>query len=824
MSVESTQSEDLSSQALSDLTPGTVTCVRQFSPDELLQVPSQGKSETSSDEARPRTSGQFSEVDYECFVSQPISVPPKAKTTLSSSDEEYNISPGSVRTASNTKDDTDKLSLISLPKVSSKGQLEIPEENRTGLCNEDSTPEILQSQEKFESTVVTNDLWSPADFGKAISVESTQSEDVSSPALSDLTPETVTHARQFSYEELLETSSYEARPRVSGQSSEESPTRVDHECFVSQPISDQCKAETTSSSSDEEYNIPPGNAKNTSNTKDYTDKLSLISLPKVSSKGQLEIPEENRTGLCNEDSTPEILQSQEKFESTFVTTDLWSPAEEISTQSTQNEVTLIVKAMSVESTQSEDLSSQALSDLTPGTVTCVRQFSPDELLQVPSSGNSETSSDEARPRTSGQISEVDYECFVSKPISVPPKTETTLSSSDEEYNISPGSVRTASNTKDDTDKLSLISLPKVPSKGRLEIPEENRTGLCNEDSTPEILQSQEKFESTFVTTDLWSPAEEISTQSTQNEVTHFGKAISVESTQSEDVSSPALSDLTPETVTLARQFSYEELLETSSYEGRPRVSGQSSEESPTRVDHECFGSQPISDQCKAETTSSSSDEEYNIPPGNAKTTSNTKDYTDKLSLISLPKVSSKGQLEIPEENRTGLCNEDSTPEILQSQEKFESTFLTNDLWSPAEEISMISDVPPEYATVVRSGTGSPTFQFSDPEPFFDCRQAASDFSETDELDTGADQPEEHLSFCRMQDKVNRRVLLSSGSEDYEDAPFVPEPLQNEHEENEELLSLSEDSDEEFSLCEAAQPPPIAKIGAYDDTDTFVTRT
>lgn len=294
----------------------------------------------------------------------------------------------------------------------------------------------------------------------------------------------------------------------------------------------------------------------------------------------------------------------------------------------------------------------------------------------------------------------------------------------------------------------------VATKGQSDIPEVHQVpNLFEEHSTTDILQSKEELESAISSIDSKGLTEEISTQSTQYQLPSLREAPSFEATQSEDMSSQSLSDLTPETVTSARHFSFEELmpypssvnLETSSEEDRTRASGQHSEESLTPVDSECFASQPSS--VKAEMTSSTSDEEYSIPLGYEETCSPTTCHTD---------------------------------------------------------------MPPEYSEVVNSGVNSPTFEYSDPEPYFDCKQAASDFSETE-----SDEPEPSTRG-RVLKKVNQRFLLSSGSEDYEDAPFVHEPLYNLREEN-------EDSDEEFTLCEASQPPSLCELGAYDDTDKYLTR-
>ncbi|XP_027139523.1 uncharacterized protein LOC113746717 [Larimichthys crocea] len=321
-----------------------------------------------------------------------------------------------------------------------------------------------------------------------------------------------------------------------------------------------------------------------------------------------------------------------------------------------------------------------------------------------------------------------------------------------------------------SEAFSPASFLTVAAKSHDDAPEEHLADLPEEDSTTDILQSEGEVESALLSTDSKDVTQEMLTQGPQDQPPHLGDETSVEATQNEDFSSQSLSDLTPETVISARHFSFENLMpypsagnfETSSDEDRPRTSG-ASEGSLTSVDLKCFSSQP---KHKAEMTSSTSDEEYSIPPGYAETCSTT---------------------------------------------------------------TMNTHMPPEYAKVVCGGADSPTFEYSDPEPYFDCKQASSDFSETepDEPDqrtrSRRDQPHDHVSHPRVQEKVNRMVLLSSGSEDYEDASFVHEPLDNINEENEESINYSGTSDEEFILCEASQLPPVCEIGAYDDTDKYLTR-
>lgn len=278
-------------------------------------------------------------------------------------------------------------------------------------------------------------------------------------------------------------------------------------------------------------------------------------------------------------------------------------------------------------------------------------------------------------------------------------------------------------------------------------------------------QGQEKHELAISSLESKDEGEELSKQITQAPA-HLQEETSVEVIQSEDFSSQSLSDLTPETVTSARHFSFEELIpyspsdkvETCSDEDRPRTSGQHSEESLTPVDSECFSPHVTPVKPKA-AFSSTSDDEYSFPPG----------YTES------------------------------------------SSALTAD-----------TDMPPAYAKVVHGGEDSPTF-YSDPEPFFDCKQAQSDFSETEadepdpHLKSVVDQTDDHRSHLLMPKKVNRGVLLSSESEDYEDAPFIHEPLHNVEEENEDA------SDEEYSLCETVEPSPVCDTGTYDDTDKCLTR-
>lgn len=220
-------------------------------------------------------------------------------------------------------------------------------------------------------------------------------------------------------------------------------------------------------------------------------------------------------------------------------------------------------------------------------------------------------------------------------------------------------------------------------------------------------------------------SEEVSPTSTQDDGTHYREESSFEAFQSEDVSS--LSDATPETVTSARHFSFEELVLG------PFLA-------PPPVDSEYFGSSVTT---KSETSLSSS--EGDSSPGGVDTAS---------------------------------CPRSTA----------------------------------EYPKVEPSGGGSPGVDSSDPEGYFDCRQAASDLSEPDEPEPG-----DRLSSAPEQ------VLPSSESEEYEDAPFVHQPPHVGRVDSGEWSHSLEPSDDEFTLCEASQPPACSPGDATDGCLTRVRR-
>lgn len=281
----------------------------------------------------------------------------------------------------------------------------------------------------------------------------------------------------------------------------------------------------------------------------------------------------------------------------------------------------------------------------------------------------------------------------------------------------------------------------VAAKSSSDIAEEDLATLCRMSVAESSSQSPEKRESASSSKDPIVVTGGIPTQSVQDELTHLWEVTFVEATQTEDVSSQSLSDLTPDTVVSARQFSFEELmaypspgnLEVSSDEGRPRARGQRSEESLTPVKSE---------------TSSTSDEEYSIPSGYADVSSTTTLYTH------MP----------PEYAEVAHSGADG--------QTFEH-----------------SDAQPFFDCIQAASDGSET----DPdEPEASAR-------------SNEDKPEGNLCHVSEWEKGNPKMWLSSGSEDYEETLFVLEPPNNVHEEKEELLHHSPDEEFSLCETSTAPP-------------------
>ncbi|XP_056890529.1 ankyrin-2-like isoform X2 [Takifugu flavidus] len=252
--------------------------------------------------------------------------------------------------------------------------------------------------------------------------------------------------------------------------------------------------------------------------------------------------------------------------------------------------------------------------------------------------------------------------------------------------------------------------------------------LPQEDSTNENFQMNE-LDTEACCYYLERVSEEVSPVNTLDQSTHCKEVSSVDTIQSEDISSQSLSDATPDTVTSVRHFSFEELV-LGPFLG------------PPPIDTDYFG----------------------------------------------PSVTTKPEMTLS-----------------NSEEAHSSTLGPVDTVSSSRSTS-------EYTEVEHRATGSPVCDYSDPEGYFDCKQVASDFSEPE-----PDQPNpcNRLYSFGLPEKPAGQVLLSSESEDYEDAPFVLEPPHDGHMGSEDIPHPSEPSDDEFTLCEASQP--------HSSTDNYRTR-
>lgn len=282
-------------------------------------------------------------------------------------------------------------------------------------------------------------------------------------------------------------------------------------------------------------------------------------------------------------------------------------------------------------------------------------------------------------------------------------------------------------------------------------PESKQTTLCGEELTSSTHINPEEPCLPPQPDDSMDLTEETSTESNQD-------ALLFDKTFTGSFSSPSVSNLIIERVASARHLSFTKLipynssqsLEIPSDKDSPGICKEHSEGNLIPVDHQCFASQLPSFQLKTDTTSSTSDEEYNIQLGDAETSD--------------------------------------------------------------------SDVhtPPGSTNVRYRGAYSPNFEYSDPEPYFDCKQGVSDFSEPELNETetttasSGGQAQGQLNHLGTKKKPTQKVLLSSGSEDYEDAPLLLEPHCVVHEDSEESQHYSETSEEEFTMCKESQLP-----GTYD---------
>lgn len=285
--------------------------------------------------------------------------------------------------------------------------------------------------------------------------------------------------------------------------------------------------------------------------------------------------------------------------------------------------------------------------------------------------------------------------------------------------------------------------------------ETKQTTPCGEDFTGSTHVDPEEPCLSSQPDDSVDMTEETSTESNQDQLLNS-------TTFTGTISSRSVSDFSPEIVESAKHLSFEELipqhssqsLEKLSDKDRPRFCKQYSEENLTPVDDQCVATQLSLFQLKTDLTSSASDEEYDVPLRGAETTSESDMHT-----------------------------------------------------------------PLGSAEVRQSEADSPDFEYSDPEPYFDCKQGMSDFSEPElnrpETTTSSSKTQDQVSHLGAKEKSSQKMLLSSGSEDYEDAPLLLESHRLVQEESEESQCYSETSEEEFTMCNASQLP-----GTHETVKSF----
>ncbi|XP_055080938.1 ankyrin-3 [Periophthalmus magnuspinnatus] len=191
-------------------------------------------------------------------------------------------------------------------------------------------------------------------------------------------------------------------------------------------------------------------------------------------------------------------------------------------------------------------------------------------------------------------------------------------------------------------------------------------------------------------------------------------------------------------------------------------------------------------------------------------------FEEALPTLESP-VKSKDNLHHSEESVTPV-------EILEARTSLDSEQAI----SPSDDEYCI---PPGYDEVsntfddnpAHTKAASPTFELSDTEPYFDCKQASSDLSETEseEADLKFQSRQQSYNYPKKQGFFLQPLLPSSGSEHYEDYSFTYQPLDHVQEENEES------SDEEFTLCEAPPKMSICETEARDidedDTSESISR-
>ncbi|XP_031672372.1 LOW QUALITY PROTEIN: ankyrin-2, partial [Oncorhynchus kisutch] len=313
---------------------------------------------------------------------------------------------------------------------------------------------------------------------------------------------------------------------------------------------------------------------------------------------------------------------------------------------------------------------------------------------------------------------------------------------------------------------------------------------------------------------------------------HLRDSTPPETLEYDEQSHHSLSDVTPqtpETVTVSRHFSFEELipyqspryLNMLSEELRPNTSEQPSDNPVTPIEEE-FSSPVTPVEVKSHVSQPGPvdpmAEMVSAQPG----------PVDPMAEM----VSAQPD---PVEPRAEMVSAQPVPEVTASahDEEFFMEFSLPPEYAEASS-SIHKPNPPAYAEIIRGSTTMHLYEDTDPETYFDCKQGVSDFSEMepDELkkreSSGVGQTQGQASHsgalgrkyqkptallvCSAVRKHERGVLLSSGSEDYDDAPY-----DDIKEENEELAQSPGTHRDDSAFYQAPQELPPLRSADDDDS-------
>ncbi|XP_052370454.1 ankyrin-2-like [Oncorhynchus keta] len=315
-------------------------------------------------------------------------------------------------------------------------------------------------------------------------------------------------------------------------------------------------------------------------------------------------------------------------------------------------------------------------------------------------------------------------------------------------------------------------------------------------------------------------------------VSHLWDSTPPETLEYDEQSHHSLSDVTPqtpETVTVSGHFSFEELIPYQS----PRYLNMLSEEL-----------KPNTSEQPSENPVTPIEEEFSPPvtPVEVKSHVSRPGPVDPMAeMVSAqpdpvePRAEMVSAQPGPVEPRAEMVSAQPVPEVTASahDEEFSMEFSLPPEYAEASS-SIHKPNPPAYAEIIRGSTTMHLYEDSDPETYFDCKHGVSDFSEMepDELkkreSSGVGQTQGQASHsgalgikyqkptalpvCSAVRKHERGVLLSSGSEDYDDAPY-----DDIKEESEELAQSPGTHRDDSAFYQAPQELPPLRSADDDDS-------